>query len=189
MALLAEGIWPCTVISGSFGKDDKGSPQVQINVRIDEGPSAGRQCTYEDQVNAKSALYIGRSLKACGWLGRNLDTVKADVAAWVEATGGKSTVEIRHVEIKKGKKYDAWAASGFEGPGPVWDKPNSIGRGAKPLAPAQVDLLADANDAMARALAADGGGGMDDEPPPNGDDIPFISCAMRDVSPIAKVLR
>ncbi len=147
MALLAEGIWPCTVLSGFSGEDDKGSPQIQISVRIDDGPSAGRQCTYEDQVNAKSALYVSRSCKAVGWKGSTLTTLAADVAAWVEKTGGKSTVEVKHLEIKNGKRA-----------GQIWDKVNSIGRGAaRVLKPMSADRLSDADEAMRAAMEADRG--------------------------------
>ena len=155
MAIKAEGIFPCTVISATFGKDDRQSPQVQINVRIDDGPSKGQCCTYEDQVNAKSALYIGRSCRAVGWKGADLKTLKADCDAWIAATGGHSSVEIRHVEIKKGKKFDEWMNGGMKGPPPIWDKVNSIGRGPKPLAEASGELLDDANEAMRSAMAAD----------------------------------
>lgn len=184
MSLLEEGIWPCTVLTGAFGVDDRGSPQVQISVRIDDGPSKGRQCTYEDQVNAKSALYVGRSCKACGWKGESLESLHADISAWIEKTGGKSTVEIKHIEIKNGKRA-----------GQIWDKPNSIGRGPRPLQAATGERLNDANDAMRAAMMADGsgvdngGGGYDDAPPPGDDNIPFVTCAMRDVTAIAKVLR
>lgn len=189
MALLEEGIWPCTLISASFGEDDRGSPQVQINVRIDDGPSKGRPCTYEDQVNTKSALYIGRSCKAIGWRGQDLQTLHDDAAGWATKTGGKTTVEIRHIVLTKGKKYDQWVKDGSRGPGPIWDKPSSIGRGPRPLAAPTSDRLADANDAMRAAMAADSGAGADEQMPPD-DGIPFASSMMsHDVSAIAKVLR
>lgn len=186
MSLLAEGIWPCVVTSAAFG-DNEGSPDVQINVKITEGPSAGRACTYQDQVNGKSAIYVGRSCKAVGLKGTDLSKLKEDCAAWIARTGGVSTVEIKHISLKRGQRFDRWVEGGKQGDPPIWDKPNSIGRGAKPLAPASGALLRDANEAMSRALAADGG--ADDEPPPN-DDIPFASSAFaHDVNPIASVLR
>ncbi len=157
MTLLAEGTWPCTALSASFGEDDRGSPQVQINVRIDDGPSAGQQCAYEDQVNAKSALYISRSCKAVGWRGPDLSTLKTDVAAWIVKTGGKTTVEIKHLEIKKGPKA-----------GQVWAKPNAIGRGPRVLKDPSHERLADANEAMRAAMSADGQDNIDDE-----DRLPF----------------
>lgn len=176
MALMDEGIWPCTVLTANFGEDDKGKPQVQINVRIDEGPSAGRVCTYEDTVTAKSALYVGRSCKSIGWKGVALSTLKADAEAWIAATGGRSTVEIKHLEIKTGKRA-----------GQIWDKPNSIGRGPRVLKAASAGTAADADEAMRRAMAEDaasgGGSGPDD-------DIPFMTADIsRDVNPIARVLR
>lgn len=144
MATLSEGIFPCRVIDGFFGIDDRNSPIARINVVITDGPDKGQRCTYEDQVNGKSALYVGRSCRAAGWKGELLETLKADVAAWVEKTGGASTVEIKHIEIKNGKRA-----------GEVWAKPNSIGRGPRPLAEATGDTLADANEAMRLAMEAD----------------------------------
>lgn len=182
MATLSEGFWPCEVIDGFFGVDDKQSPIARINVLITDGPDKGQRCTYEDQVNAKSALYVGRSCRAVGWKGVTLETFAADVATWRTKTGGKSTVEIKHIEIKNGKRA-----------GEIWAKPNSIGRGPKPLSAPSKTLLDDANDAMRRAMEADGGGPPADDVPHAGarddDQIPFISCASREPSPIAKVLR
>jgi hypothetical protein len=194
----AEGIWECTVLGASFGETDKGSPEVQINVQISDPlapkDTQGQRCSYEDQVNARSALYVGRSARAVGWKGEDLRTLKSDCAAWIVATGGKSTVEIRHIEIKNGKKA-----------GQIWDKPNSIGRGSRVLKEPSRDLLNDANEAMRAAMAADAGGGDDgyddgSHPAAYGggtassgspaDDIPFITCdASAEPSPIARVLR
>lgn len=171
MTLLSEGIWPCKVISGKSGEDDKGAPNVQINVQITEGPSAGRLCTYEDTINAKSSLYIGRSCKAVGWKGGPMKSLAADIAAWIAATGGMSTVEIKHLEIKNGKRA-----------GQIWDKPNSIGRGPKPLREMSQSTAADADDAMRMAMEVDSpsdggtyedGPPRDDVPPPSDDNIPF----------------
>lgn len=157
MAEKAAGIFPCTVLSAD-AITINGSPEVQISVKIDDGPDKGQMCTYEDQVNAKSALYVGRSCKAIGWAGKDLKTLSDDCNAWIKATGGKSTVEIRHFEIKRGKKFDKWVNDGMRGPAPIWDKVNSIGRaGARAGAPLDGSLLADANDAMRSAMAADTG--------------------------------
>ena len=155
MALKTEGIWPCTVLSGRFGVDSKDSPTVIINVEITDGPDKGKRCTYEDQVNAKSALYVGRSCKAVGWKGVDLSTLEADIAAHVAATGGATTVEIRHLEIKTGKRA-----------GSTWDKVNSIGRQEKSVKAASGERLTDANEAMRQAMADDSG---NDEPT----DLPF----------------
>lgn len=155
--LLAEGIFPCTVTSATFGENDKGIPQVQINVRIDGGPSAGRNCTYEDQVNAKSALYVSRSCRAAGWKGERLEDLRDDVQAWIAETGGKTTVEIKYVEIRRGKKYDAWVEAGCKPEDkPLWDKVNSLGRGARPLREPSAENLQDANEAMRQAMRDDG---------------------------------
>lgn len=189
---IEEGIWPCTVLNGTAGETDDGSPNVQINVRIDDGPAKGRNCTYEDQINNRSALYISRSLRAVGWKGASTKTLKADIDAWIKATGGKSTVEIKHVLIKKGKKYDAWVEGGCKGPQPVWDKANSIGRGARPLNPMSADRLKDADDALRAAMIADGGAPPEDDVPHAGEidgDIPFATIGRVSLGEIAKVLR
>ncbi len=172
-ALKAQGIWPCDVLSATAGEDDKGAINVQINVRISDGPDKGQLCTYEDTINNKSALYIARSCKAVGWNGGNVNTLAADVQKWIAATGGKSTVEIKHIEIKNGKRA-----------GQIWDKPNSIGRGPRVLKAPTDENLTDANDAMRAALEADGGGAVDDE------NIPFASCDINhEPTAIARVLR
>lgn len=205
--LKAQGIWGCTVLSATAGETDKGSPNIQINVVIDDGPSKGQRCTYEDQINAKSALYVARSMKAVGWRGGSVTTLAADCDEWVKKTGGKSTVEIKHVEIKRGKQYDRWVEEGMKGPSPVWDKPNSIGRGAAaPLKPMNEERLADADEALRAALEADGqkplvngGGSAADEyaggrsgdytGAPVNDDVPFATCSTIALGEIAKVLR
>lgn len=177
MSLLAEGFWPCTILGAEVGEID-GIIKARVNVKIEDGPSKGRMCTYEDEVNAKSSLYIGRSLTAVGWKGKSLTTVKDDCAAWITATGGKSTVEIKHIQIKNGRRA-----------GEIWDKPNSIGRGPKPFAAPKGEALADADAAMRKALADDGfaGGSTPDETAPtSNDDIPFITSAR---VPMGEVLR
>lgn len=186
MATLSEGIFPCEVLDGFFGVDDKNSPIARINVLITDGPDKGQRCTYEDQVNAKSALYVSRSCMAVGWRGKALETLAEDVAAWIKKTGGASTVEIRHIAIKKGRQYDQWVESGSKGDPPIWAKPNSIGRGPKPLAKAHGETLNDANDAMRRAMQADGGAPEEGYDPERN---PFLTSSVRDASAIAKVLR
>lgn len=178
MNLLEAGIWPCTILTAAFGVTDKAAPRVQVNVRIDEGPSKGRQCSYEDDVTNKSALYVSRSVTSIGWKGKSLTTLTADVERWIKETGGKSTVEIKHIGIKQGKRT-----------GQIWDKPNSIGRGPKVLAAAPTDALADADEAMRRALAADGGSTPGDGAPPDADDLPFARAHGAEPTAIARVLR
>lgn len=178
----AAGIWPCIVQDGSVGEqlDKSNKPTgrlvARVNVTIDGGPDKGRMVTYEDEVNAKSSLYIGRSLKNCGWKEKSLSTVSKDIEEWVKATGGKSSVEIRHIEIKKGKRYDEWLdETGGAGNPPIWAKANSIGRGPRPLAAPAADALSDADEQMRRAMAEDSGG-SDDAPtskPVDDDSIPF----------------
>lgn len=186
MSLLAEGMWPCTVLGGSAGEETDqngkatGRIRARVNVKIDDGPSKGRVCTYEDEVNARSSLYVSRSLKACGWQGVTLASVADDIAVWIAKTGGKSTVEIKHIEIKNGKRA-----------GQIWDKPNSIGRGPRPLAAPAGDALSDADEAMRRGMEEDGGTPPPTEPTAPGadDDIPFATCSHVGLGEIAKVLR
>jgi hypothetical protein len=154
---LAEGTWPCTVISGEAGETKPGVVVARITVRFDDGPSKGRTGTYEDEVNAKSALYVSRSMKAVGWTGKSIGTFAGDVAAWIARTGGKSTAEVKHIEIKRGKQYDKWVAEGCpEEKRPIWDKVNSIGRGPRALAAPKPSTLVDADDALRAAMIADG---------------------------------
>lgn len=144
MALLAEGVWKCTVLSAEAGEVD-GKIKARVNVKIEDGPSTGRTCTYEDSIDARSSLYVARSLTAVGWGGKSLSTLKADCEKWIAASGGKSTVEIRHIEIKNGKRA-----------GQIWDKPSAIGRGPKVMKEATGDTLADADEAMRKAMQDDG---------------------------------
>lgn len=184
----AEGIWKCKVLSGEAAANDKDIMCIRVNVQIEEGPDNGRSVSYEDQINNKSAKYIAQSAKAVGWRGGRMEsTFRSDVEAWINATGGMSTVEIRHLEIKNGKNA-----------GKIWGKANSIGRGPKPLKEPSRESSDDADQAMRAALAEDSGGsgpsaggGYDDAPPPSDDDIPFSTCSMAtDLAPrIAKVLR
>lgn len=176
----AAGIWPCIVQGASVGEatDKNGKPKgilvARVNVVIDGGPDKGKQCTYEDEVNPKSSLYIGRSLKNVGWKERSMSTVEKDVAEWIKSTGGKSTVEIRHIELKRGKKFDEWLdETGGTGNPPIWAKANSIGRGPRPLAAPSNDALSDADEQMRRAMAEDGGGTDAPSEPVDPDSIPF----------------
>lgn len=172
-----EGIWKCKVIDGEAAADDRDVMTVRINVEIADGPDKGRRVTYEDRVNNKSAPYIAKSCKAVGWQGRRLESTLAnDIEAWIKATGGMSTVEIKHIEIKNGKRA-----------GSIWGKANSIGRGPKPLRAPSREAADEADAAMQQALAEDaeqqaggGGGGdsyYDDVPPPGDDNIPFITSS------------
>ncbi len=176
MTDIAEGFWPCKVINGSYG-DVERKPgvwinTVRVNVEVTEGSHAGQRFTYEEEVNNKQIPYIVRTIKAVGWKCHDMTTLADDIDAWVKATGGISTLEIKHWERKRGPHA-----------GTTWAKPNSIGRGPKPIKAASKDNLLDAN-AMARmALAEDAARGYGDanlEPPSGGngysdpptDDIP-----------------
>lgn len=174
----AEGIWDCDVLSVRYAKNDRDIPTVQINVQLTSGPSAGQRGTYEEVVDARSAKYLRWSCEAVGWKGETLSTLEADAAEWIKTTGGKSTAEVKHLEIKNGKNA-----------GKVWDKINGIGRGAaralRPVTAADAASLKDADDAM---RAARGGTGQDDAGPT--DEIPFASSSMNhEPSPIARSVR
>ncbi len=185
-----EGIFGCTIINGKAGEAD-GVLAVQITAQITDGPDKGQRCTYEDTVNAQSAKYVGWSCTAVGWKGEKLETLEKDIEAWIAKTGGASTVEIKHIEIKRGKAFEKWEASGRTGPRPVWDKVAGIGRGAaKPLKAPSASTLKDANGYMREAMGDPGGPPPDDVPHAgDSDDIPFLTCAMREPSAVAKVLR
>jgi hypothetical protein len=193
--LLSEGTWPATVIDGGVGEElDKanqptGRIKARVNVKFDDGPNKGRTATYEDTIDARSSIYIMRSLKAIGWRGPGLDTVETDIAAWVAKTGGKTTAEVKHIEIKKGARYEKWVEKGNPGY-PIWDKVSSLGRGPRELAKPSTDALSDANDAMRRAMEADGASEPDYiEPAGDPNDIPFATCSTVSLGEIAKVLR
>jgi hypothetical protein len=171
MADIAEGFWPCKVIDGTYGDNDKGIPVVRINAEVTDGTHKGRRFTYDEIVNNKQAPYIAKTCKAVGWACRDLATLESDIAAWVAKTGGASTLEIKHWERKTGPKA-----------GTTWVKVNSIGRGPRPLKASSAENRADANAALLAALADDqsGGGGPppDDIPPAGDEDIPFITSSM-----------
>lgn len=193
---LEAGIYPVVVNDATYG-DDRGVIKVQVNVTFTDGPNKGRFGTYEDDVNNKSGPYITRSLKAIGWSGKPdangnlLGNLASDVQAWREKTGGKTTAEVKHIEIKRGKRYEEWVAAGApEDDRPIWGKINALGRGPKPLAAPTASSLADANEALANALALDGGSDSAGGGSVSDDEIPFASSAFNhDVNPIAKVLR
>lgn len=196
MTDIAAGFWPCKVLDGRYGANDKNAPVVRINVEISEGPGKGQRHTYEEVVDNKQAPYIARTCKAVGWRGGTLATIERDVADWISKTGGESTVEIKHIEVKRGKKFEKWLEGGQVGPAPVWVKAGSIGRGRAPLKEAKKEDLQDADEMMRRAMADDGaseptgggGGGYDDAPPPGDEDLPFVSLSLAaDRDPIRKV--
>jgi len=148
MTTKAEGIWNCTVIGAKAGELD-GVPNVQITVQITDGPDKGQRVNYEEVVNAQTAKYVRWSCEPIGWKGASLRTLEEDCAAWIAKTGGTSTVEIKHIAVKRGKAFDKWLDGGSVGPSPVWDKVSGIGRGApRPLAPLASTTLKDADEAM-----------------------------------------
>lgn len=172
----AEGIWDCEVLSARYGANDKGVVTVQITAQIASGPDKGQRATYEEEANARSAKYLRYSCEAVGWKGDTLKTLEADCAAWIKETGGKSTVEIKHLEIRNGQRA-----------GQTWDKVNGIGRGAaRPLRQASAADLKDADDAL---RSVGGGSPPHDDAPHAGetDDIPFLHHG--EPSPIARSVR
>jgi hypothetical protein len=165
MAIKTEGTWECDVLDASTHEDNR-LPIVRVKLRITSGPDAGQLDTYEARVDGGSSMpFIARSLKAIGWQGKTLATLVDDMKAWSARAGGKSTCEIKHWEIKKGERK-----------GEKFSKVNGIGTGGKPLAAMSRGAMADADEALARVLAAGGGGGSDDPPhAADGDDIPFVT--------------
>ena len=188
MATKAEGIWGCRVIDAGAFEGDNGATIVRVNVQLTDGPDKGQRCTYEDTLNTKSEKYIRWSCEAVGWKGASMRTLQNDVAKWISETGGDSTVEIKHVEVKRGKAYDKWVTAGCNGAAPVWDKVNGIGRGApRPLKPLSDSALKEADEIL-RMANGDSGTPPEDAGDPN--DIPFISCnSIIGLGEIAAVLK
>ncbi len=163
----AEGIWNCDVLGGKYGANDKDVPTVQISVRITDGPSAGQLANYEDIVDARSAKYVRYSVEAVGGNPLKLEKLEEDIAAWIAKTGGKSTVEIKHLEIKNGKKA-----------GTTWDKVQGIGRGApRPLRSVSSEAARDAADAMRAVMGDEPDYG--DVPPPSDNDFGTTKIGQR----------
>ncbi len=146
--MIKEGNWPARAISGASGTDDKQYITARVDFEILGGPDTGSRITYNGRVDARSAPYVAKDLKAVGWKCRSLDTLAADV----EAAQAVTTIEVQHKQTKDGARSFAVV--------------RSIGRGPKPLAEPSKEDLDDANAQLRAALAADG------EVAPT-DDIPF----------------
>lgn len=185
MAILVEGIWKSKILGANFGlkKKDEASPDpglahVTVNIEFAEGPDKGRRGSYEDTVDGKSAAFIRKSLVAIGWKGVTLNSLKADVDAWVKETGGETTAEVKHLVRKKDNSTFA--------------KINSLGRKPQVLHEATTqdgrERLSDADEAMRQAMEADsatGGGSYGSD-----EDLPFVSSMLdHEPSPIARLLR
>lgn len=184
MAILTEGTWPCKILSASTGADYRNLFAVQINCELIEGPDKGKRVTYEQSVDAKSAKYVGPSCKAIGWQGITLDSLADDVAKWISKTGGVSTVDIKHFDLKK---PEAIAKAEARGEPAKFAKANAIGRGAKPLTAASVESKSDADAALRSFMGA---GGTPEAGHADDDEIPFtVSSMSADVSAISRVLR
>lgn len=181
MAILTEGTWPCKILSATR---DGNPVVVRVNVQFTEGPDKGKGGTYEQIVDARSAKYVAPSCQAIGWQGVTLDTLADDCAKWIAKTGGASTADVKHFDLKN---PEAIAKAAARGEPPKFAKVNAIGRGAKPLPKATAESKADADAALRNFMGGGGGAapsGSDDE------EIPFASSAFgHDINPIAKVLR
>lgn len=171
MAIKADGTWECDVLTASVGENEKRMPIVRVNVRLTGGPDAGKLDTYDKRIDGgKGTPYVARSLKAIGWQGRTLATLAEDVKAWVARTGGKTTCEIKHWEVKNGARA-----------GELYASIDSLGSGRAPLGDMSRDTMRDADEALARAMgdmstASAGNGEPYDAPhPADGDDIPFVT--------------
>lgn len=132
--MIREGTFKARALSGSFGVDDKSYPTARVEFELVAGPDAGQRITYNGRIDARSAPYVGRDLKAAGWAGKNLDTIGADV----ERTHVEVDIEIQHKQTKDGAR--------------TFPVVRSIGRGAKALAPAPQGELSSANALIAKAL-------------------------------------
>jgi tRNA U34 5-carboxymethylaminomethyl modifying enzyme MnmG/GidA len=140
-------------LDGYLGEGYDGQPTAFVDFEIIDGEDTGQKITYRGRVDQKSAKYVARDLKAIGWSGKTLDTLKQDVAAATPET----TIEIKHMNKKDGS-----------GKFPVV---RSIGRTASgQSAPPQLKQ-ADVKNADALLRAALG----DSEPvdPDASNDIPF----------------
>lgn len=188
MSNIPAGFYPCNVIDGFYGDNDKNIPVIRINVEVSDGPFKGQRHTYEEELSNKQLPYIRRTCLAVGWQDQTMRTIAADIAAWIALTGGASTVEIKHIEIKNGKRA-----------GQIWVKANSVGRGPRILKESSADNTADV-DAMMRDLRAEEGGAASASTSGTAetgtygsipeDDLPFISLSdVADRAPIARVIR
>jgi hypothetical protein len=125
-------------LAGSSGSDDKQYPTARVEFEILAGPDQGQRITYNGRIDARSAPYVAKDLKAVGWKGRDINTLATDV----EAAKAETTIEIQHKQTKDGSR--------------TFPVVRSIGRGAKPLAPLSKRDLDDANAALLGALESDG---------------------------------
>jgi hypothetical protein len=51
----------------STGVDDKQYPTARVEFEIVAGPDAGSRITYNGRIDARSAPYVAKDLKAIGW--------------------------------------------------------------------------------------------------------------------------
>lgn len=142
--MLAAGEFNCTVLNASYGANSKGVREVTVTARITSGPDEGMMATYASVVDNKQAPFIANVCKAVGWSGTTLLTLSADVDAWIKATGGKSTLEIRHIEFTDKKT----------GAPRIWDKVQRIGAGRTLTQPRAADVLED--DSLFKGLSDEG---------------------------------
>lgn len=150
--MIQEQFVKARALDGSIGADTNKQTTAFVDFEILDGDNRGEKITYRGQVNERSAKYTARDLKAIGWKGKDLATLKDDIAA----THIETTIEIKHMNRKDGSgsfpvvRSIGRTASGGNAPGPV----------------AQTEL-ANANALLRAALG-------DNEPvEANSDDIPF----------------
>jgi len=96
----------------AYGDDPKtGRLTAVVVMKIIEGPCAGREVKY---YNAKWArennVFTFRKLRACGWQGKDPDTIVPDIEAALQA-GRRVRFQARWVEIGNG----FWSADNMQG--------------------------------------------------------------------------
>jgi hypothetical protein len=106
------------------------------------GPDTNKRITYVKKIDAKTAPYVARDLRAAGWRGKDLATLAADV----DTTHVEVTIEIKTIQSKAGKDFSVI---------------DSIGRGTMQTPTKAV--LADTNRLMGND--AEPGTGADTDPP------------------------
>lgn len=142
--MIKAGTFKAKAISGAFGVDDKQYATARVEFELTAGPDAGQRITYNGRIDARSAPYVARDLKAAGWVGKDLSTVGEDI----ERTHVEVPIVIEHKTTKDGARQFAVV--------------RSIGSGRQ-LEPAPRQELASANALMQQAL---GGVDEDQDKPP-----------------------
>ena len=135
--LISQGSFLARAINGSYGEDTKGRMAVRVELELLAGPDLGQRITYTGLVNAKSAPYVGKDLKAVGWKGVSLRSIGDDV----QSAKAEAQIEIEHKNANDPKD-----------PNRVFAVVRSIGRGAVALKPASAASISDADEALRAAM-------------------------------------